>query len=64
MRDRNSNSQCPVCAGQNYTIQTSTNLKSTNWTSLLVTNPPVNTFIFADTNATNPARYYRVLLGP
>jgi hypothetical protein len=51
-------------AGQNYTIQTSTNLQSTNWTSLLVTNPSVNTFIIDDPNATNPARYYRVLLGP
>jgi putative Ig domain-containing protein/carboxypeptidase family protein len=51
-------------AGQNYTIQTSTNLKSANWTSILVTNPPVNTFLFSDPNATNPARYYRVLPGP
>ena len=51
-------------AGQNYTIQASTNLKSTNWTSLLVTNPTVNTFIFADPSATNPVRFYRVLLGP
>lgn len=51
-------------AGQNYTIQTTTNLKATNWTSLLITNPTVNTFIIADTNATNPSRYYRVLLGP
>jgi hypothetical protein len=50
-------------AGQYYTIQTSTNLKSTNWTSLLVTNPPVNTFIISDTNATNPMRFYRALLG-
>jgi hypothetical protein len=51
-------------AGQNYTIQASTNLKSSNWTSLLITNPPVDVFIFAETNATNPARFYRVLLGP
>lgn len=51
-------------AGQNYTIQASTNLKSTNWTSLLVTNPSVNTFLFSDPNATNPSRYYRVLIGP
>ena len=51
-------------AGQNYTIQASTNLKSTNWTLLLVTNSPVNNFLFSDPNATNPARYYRVLLGP
>lgn len=51
-------------AGQNYTIQASTNLKSTNWTSIWVTNSPVNTFLFSDPNATNPARYYRVLSGP
>ena len=50
--------------GVNYTIQASTNLSSTNWTSVLVTNPTVNTFLFSDPNATNPARYYRVLLGP
>ncbi|HEY1489497.1 MAG TPA: hypothetical protein VGF90_00540, partial [Verrucomicrobiae bacterium] len=51
-------------SGQNYTIQAATNLGSTNWTSILVTNPTMNTFIISDTNATNPARYYRVLLGP
>jgi hypothetical protein len=50
--------------GVNYTVQASTNLNSTNWTSVLVTNPTVNTFLFSDPNATNPARYYRVLLGP
>jgi hypothetical protein len=50
--------------GQNYTIQTSTNLMSPNWTSLLVTNPTVNTFQFSDPNATNSSRYYRILLGP
>ncbi len=51
-------------AGQNYTIQTSTNLHSTNWTSILVTNPTFNSFQISDTNATNPARFYRVLVGP
>jgi len=50
--------------GVNYTIQTSTNLISTNWTSILVTNPTVNTFLFSDPNATNGSRYYRILLGP
>ena len=50
--------------GQNYTIQASTNLSSTNWTSILTTNPTVNTFLISDPNATNPSRYYRVLLGP
>jgi hypothetical protein len=50
--------------GLNYTIQSSTNLMSTNWTSILITNPTVNTFLFSDQNATNPSRYYRILLGP
>lgn len=50
--------------GVNYTIQTSTNLFSTNWASLLITNPTVNPFLFSDTNATNPSRFYRILLGP
>jgi hypothetical protein len=50
--------------GQNYTIQAATNLGSTNWTSILVTNPTLNTFQISDTNATNPARFYRILIGP
>jgi hypothetical protein len=52
-------------AGQNYTIQVSTNLHSTNWSTILVTNSPsMNSFFVTDTNATNPARFYRVLVGP
>lgn len=51
-------------AGQNYTIQMSTNLASINWISLLITNPSRGSFLFNDASATNPARYYRVLLGP
>ncbi|HLX68494.1 MAG TPA: carboxypeptidase regulatory-like domain-containing protein [Verrucomicrobiae bacterium] len=51
-------------AGQNYTIQMSTNLNSTNWSSILVTNPTMNSFFITDPNATNPARFYRVLMGP
>ena len=50
--------------GQTYTIQMSTNLGSTNWYSILVTNPTMNSFFISDPNATNPARYYRVLVGP
>lgn len=50
--------------GQNYTIQVSTNLGSTNWLSILVTNPTMNSFFISDPNATNPARFYRVLVGP
>jgi len=50
--------------GLNYTIQASTNLASSNWSSILITNPTVNTFQFSDPNATNPSRYYRILIGP
>lgn len=51
-------------AGQNYTIQVSTNLHSTNWSSILVTNPTMNSFFITDPSATNPARFYRILIGP
>jgi hypothetical protein len=51
-------------AGQNYTVQVSTNLNSANWSSILVTNPSMNSFFITDPNATNPARFYRVLIGP
>jgi hypothetical protein len=50
--------------GVNYTIQSTTNLISTNWASILTTNPTANTFLFSDPNATNPSRYYRILIGP
>jgi hypothetical protein len=50
--------------GQNYTVQVSTNLNSTNWLSILVTNPTMNSFLISDPNATNRARFYRVLVGP
>src|SRR5262249_48769990 len=65
---RSSNSQFQLAvsgsAGQNYTVQMTTNLASMNWTPLLITNPPSGTFLFKDVNATNAARFYRVLLGP
>jgi hypothetical protein len=52
-------------SNQNYTLQTSTNLSSTNWTSLFVTsNRFSNSFTITDTNATNIQRLYRVLIGP
>lgn len=44
----------------NYTVQVSTNLASTNWSSLFslqLTNSP---FFVQDPNATNSARFYRV----
>jgi hypothetical protein len=50
--------------GVNYTLQMSTNVSSTSWTPLLVTNPVGTTFQFTDTAATNKQSFYRVLLGP
>jgi uncharacterized repeat protein (TIGR03803 family) len=52
-------------ANQNYTLQMSTNLSSTNWTVLLITNnPATNSFLLTDPNATNKQRFYRILVGP
>jgi hypothetical protein len=43
----------------------STNLASTNWTSLFTTNTVnTNSFVVPDAGATNQARFYRVLVGP
>lgn len=50
---------------QNYTLQASTDLAATNWTSLFVTNnPDIGTFLVRDSNATNRQRFYRLLIGP
>jgi hypothetical protein len=52
-------------SNQNYTLQLSTNLGSTNWTSLFVTNSATtNSFNLTDPNATNKQRFYRILIGP
>ena len=52
-------------SNQNYTVQVSTNLGSSFWTSLFVTNSPTtNAFIVTDPNATNNQRFYRILIGP
>ena len=51
-------------AGQNYTLQMSTNLSSTNWTSILITNAQSSSFSITDTNATNLDRFYRIWVGP
>jgi hypothetical protein len=52
-------------SNQNYTLQLSTNLISTNWTSLFITNSTTtNVFNLTDPNATNKQRFYRVLIGP
>ena len=51
--------------GQNYTVQMSTNLRSTNWTSIALTNSATtNSFIVIDPNATDKQRFYRVEAGP
>ena len=51
-------------AGQNYTIQKSTNLNSTNWTVLYVTNAPGGVFQVMVPLASNGSAFYRVLFGP
>ena len=50
-------------AGQNYTLLMSTNLASTNWMPILVTNAPADTFDIMDPNATNIGRFYRIKRG-
>jgi hypothetical protein len=51
-------------SNQNYTVQMSTNLSSTNWISLFITNnTTTNSFLLTDPNATNQQRYYRILIG-
>jgi hypothetical protein len=44
----------------NYTVQVSTNLASTNWSSLFSFQLTTNPFPVVDTHATNSPRYYRV----
>lgn len=52
-------------AGQNYTIQMSSDPAAAQWVSLFVTNNPVtNSFIVTDPNATDGRRFYRVKVGP
>jgi hypothetical protein len=50
--------------GQNYTIQFSTNLAFGVWNRLYITNSGVSPVLIVDPNATNAARFYRVLVGP
>ncbi len=45
----------------NYTVQVSTNLASTNWSSLTSFQMTTNPFPVVDTGATNSPRFYRVL---
>ena len=52
-------------AGQNYTVQMSTNLSSCSWTALFTTSSATaNAFIVVDPKATNQHRFYRVLVEP
>jgi hypothetical protein len=52
-------------ANQNYTLQSSPSLNSTNWTTLFVTNNPNgSSYLVSDPTATNKQRFYRVLIGP
>jgi hypothetical protein len=51
-------------AGENYAIQSSTNLGGNNWLVVLATNAPCNSVLIADPHATNSARFYRALVGP
>jgi hypothetical protein len=54
-----------AAAGQNYTIQMTTNLSAANWISLLVTNHAnASSYLVTDSYATNRQRFYRVLIGP
>ena len=48
-------------AGATYTIYVRTNINTTNWFPIFTTNPPANTFLYSDPNATNLGRIYRVL---
>jgi hypothetical protein len=51
--------------GQNYTVQRSTNLISTNWISLFITNnATTSSILVTDPTATNNEGFYRILVGP
>jgi hypothetical protein len=50
-------------AGQNYTLQSSTNLF--NWTSIITLSAPSSSFDLTDPGAVNGVRgFYRILVGP
>jgi hypothetical protein len=52
-------------SGFNYTVQASTNLATTNWSTLtIVSNFPGSPYLIQDTHATNTARFYRAFKGP
>lgn len=47
--------------GPSYTLQVSTNLTSTNWSSLFSFQLPSSPFTVTDSQATNASRFYRLL---
>jgi glucuronoarabinoxylan endo-1,4-beta-xylanase len=49
--------------GPDYTLLTTTNLAG-DWQVLYTTNSPVTPLTLADTNPPDPARFYRIQLGP
>ena len=52
-------------SGNNYTVQVSTNLASTNWQTLtIVSNLPGSPYFIQDFQATNQTRFYRAFEGP
>jgi hypothetical protein len=52
-------------SNQNYTVQKSTSLSSSNWITLFITNnTATNSFLVTDPNATNKQSFYRILIGP
>jgi Carboxypeptidase regulatory-like domain len=50
-------------AGANYTVQMTTNLTSGNWIPIQTISAPSNSFPFIDSNANDPSRFYRILIG-
>ncbi len=48
--------------GPDYTLWTSTNLM--NWQTLFITNSPSIPFTVTDTNSADPARFFRLQIGP
>ncbi len=50
--------QFPAADGQSYVVDTSSNL--TSWAPIFTNNSTNSWFIFRDTNATSPERFYRV----
>ena len=47
-------------SNQTYTVLMATNLISTNWVPVLVTNSPSGSFSFTDSSSTNRQQFYRV----